>query len=182
MNRLQEKYQNETKAKLKKELGLTNDMMVPSIEKIVINMGIGDAFKDKVAKEKIQNYLAKLSGQKPQPRPSKRSIAEFSTREGDVIGFRITLRGERAFTFLDKLISIVLPRVRDFQGVKKTAFDDQGNYNLGIKEQIIFPEVDYDTIDRIRSLQVTINTTTNNSKHAFRLLEEFGMPFAKEEK
>ena len=180
MNRLQQKYQDEIRAKLKQEFNIANEMDIPKLEKITINMGVGDISKDKVSKAKVHDYLTALSGQKVQGRPAKKSIAEFSIREGDTIGFRSTIRGKRAYEFFDKLVSVVLPRVRDFQGVSASSFDSSGNYNFGIKEQTIFPEVDYDKIDKIRGLQITINTTAKNKDQAYRLLQEMGMPFEKE--
>jgi large subunit ribosomal protein L5 len=180
MNRLQTLYRDKIRAKLKKDLQLENEMQVPQVTKIVINMGIGDTIKDKQAQAKVFSYMEQICGQKPQAKPAKKSIAEFSIRQGDTVGVCATLRGQRKYEFLDKLISVVLPRVRDFQGVNKNSFDARGNYTLGVKEQIIFPEVNYDKIDKIRSLQVTICTTATSPKEAQMLLKEMGMPFAKE--
>jgi len=182
MNRLQQLYQEKIAPELKKELGLKNVMAVPRLKKIVVNMGTGDASKDKAVLDKIVGYIGKISGQKPQTRQAAKSIAEFGVRKNDPIGVRVTLRGVRMYEFFDKLVSIVLPRVRDFQGVKATAFDQQGNYNLGLSEQIIFSEVDYDTIDRVRGLQITVNTTAKDKESAYLLLKYLGMPFEKEEK
>lgn len=179
MNRLQQLYQDKIQPTLQKELGLSNPMAVPKLTKVIINLGIGDAAKDKGVKDKILHYIGQMAGQKPQIRPAKKSIAEFGVRQGDAVGIRVTLRGARAYEFLDKLISIVLPRVRDFQGIKRNAFDQQGNYNLGLREQIIFPEVEYDTIDRIRGLQITVGTSAQNPGDAFKLLSYLGMPFEK---
>jgi large subunit ribosomal protein L5 len=181
MNRLKKLYQDKVVLGLKKELKLKNNMSVPRLNKIIINMGIGDTVKDKKNQKKIVDYIAKIAGQKPQLRPALKSIAEFGLRKGDPVGVRAILRGQRMYEFYDKLVSIVLPRVRDFQGVKKSSFDNQGNYNLGLTEQIIFPEVDYDTIDRVRGLQVTINTTAKDKNQAYLLLKYLGMPFEKEE-
>lgn len=181
MNRLQDIYQKQILPELKKELGIKNNLAVPKIEKIIINMGMGDAAKDKQALDKIMRYIGQIAGQKPQFCRAKKSIAEFNIRQGDPVGVRVTLRGARVYEFYDKLCSVVLPRVRDFQGVKANAFDDQGNYNLGLAEQIIFPEVEYDTIDRIRGLQITIKTTATNKDDSFKLLKALGMPFEKKE-
>ena len=179
MNRLQKLYQDKIKQQLQKELKITNPMAVPKLEKIVVNMGTGDLSKDKIGLKKVLAYISMITGQKPQIRSAKKSIAEFSIRDGDTIGVRVTLRGSRAYDFLDRLISIVLPRVRDFQGVSLKSFDGHGNYNLGIKEQIIFPEIDYDTIDRVRGLQITINTTAKDNAGGLALLKSFNMPFEK---
>jgi len=181
MSRLKQYYQETVIPKLKKEMGISNDLAVPRVEKVVINMGIGDAARDKAIREKILTYVGRIAGQKPQLRQTKKSIAEFGIRQGDAVGIRVTLRNERAYEFLDKLISIVLPRVRDFQGVSVEAFDQQGNYNLGLAEQIIFPEVEYDTIDRIRGLQITIKVANADKESSRRLLKELGMPFEKKE-
>ncbi|NMB56951.1 50S ribosomal protein L5 [Candidatus Beckwithbacteria bacterium] len=179
MNRLKQYYQEKILAKLKQELNIKNDLAVPRLKRIIITMGIGDSCRDKGLRDKIVAYMSAIAGQKVQFCQTKRSIAEFGIRQGDSVGIKATLRGERAYEFLDKLCSIVLPRVRDFQGVKANAFDQNGNYNLALKEQIIFPEVDYDKIDRIRGLQITINTTAKNKEEAYLLLKELGMPFEK---
>lgn len=180
MNRLQKKYQDEILPNLKKELKIKNNLACPKVEKIIINMGMGDANKDKKIKEKILKYMTQISGQKPQFCQTKKAIAEFAIRKGDAVGIKTTLRGIRMYEFLDKLCSIVLPRVRDFQGVSLKAFDGEGNYNLGIREQIIFPEVEYDTIDRIRGLQITIKVKNANKESSYLLLKSLGMPFEKE--
>lgn len=182
MNRLQTTYQDKILPELKKELKLTNNLSVPRLEKIVVNMSVGDTSKDKTNRDKVLKYFTQIVGQKPQFSPAKKAIAEFGIRKGDPVGIRATLRGERMYHFFDKLISVVLPRVRDFQGIKLNAFDHQGNYNLGISEQIIFPEVKYDTIDRIRGLQVTIKIKNADQKSGYLLLKAFGMPFEKENK
>lgn len=182
MNRLKEKYQKEILQVLTKELNLSNDLSAPQIEKVIINVGITEDQHQDQALKNVAEQLASITGQKAKTTKAKKSIAGFKLRAGDPIGLMVTLRGERMYQFLDKLINIVLPRVKDFQGVSNTAFDHAGNYNLGLEEQIIFPEIDYDKIDKVRSLQVTIVTTTNNSDHAKSLLTHLGMPFAKEEK
>lgn len=181
MNRLKQLYQDKIVEQLKKDLGVTNNLAVPKLSKIIVNIGIGDAGKDKQIKEKILNYMGRICGQKAQFRPAKKSIAEFSIRQGDAVGIRTILRGERMYEFLDKLLSIVLPRVRDFSGISLKAFDNNGNYNLGLSEQIIFPEVDYDTIDRVRGLQITINTTAKDKASSLLLLKYLGVPFEKDD-
>jgi large subunit ribosomal protein L5 len=180
MSRLQEKYQNTIVPKLKQELKKTNSLAVPKILKVVINIGIGQAGKDENTLKKISDYLTALSGQKPAVRCAKKSIAEFKIREGMPVGLVATLRGKRMYDFLDKLFSIVLPRVRDFRGLSRKGFDSKGNYTLSLVEQIIFPEVDYDKIDKIRGMEITIVTNAQDKKKAKMLLEELGMPFSKE--
>jgi len=184
MNRLNKKYQEEIVAKLQKEFKLDNVMAVPKIEKIAINMGVSDPQdpRDRArALEKIAKQFEIIAGQKPQITKARKSIANFALREGDPVGLMVCLRGERMWQFLDKLISIVLPRVKDFRGVSRTAFDGHGNYSMGLEEQIIFPEIKYDDIEQVRSLQVNFVTSTESNEQAFRLLELLGIPFAKEE-
>jgi large subunit ribosomal protein L5 len=180
MNRLKQKYQKKVIPVLKKEWGLKNDLAVPRVEKILINLGIKDGAGDKGIAQKIADFLSLIAGQKAIITRARKAEAAFKIRKGDPIGVMATLRHQRMYTFLDKLISIVLPQVRDFQGVSRTAFDGRGNYSLGFKEQIVFHEVDYDTIDQIRGLQVTIVTNAGDDKKALRLLELMGMPFEKE--
>lgn len=180
MSRLYQKYHQEIISFLKKDLKKNNSQAVPGVEKVVINMGIGDISKDKNAMAKAAKTLALITGQKAQERKAKKAIADFKIRKNDVIGLRVTLRGKRAFVFLDKLFSVVLPKVRDFQGISKKSFDGSGNYTLGLSEQLIFPEVDYDTIDKIRGLEVTIVTTSKNDKEAKSLMSALGAPFAKD--
>ncbi|MFC1627095.1 50S ribosomal protein L5 [Patescibacteria group bacterium] len=182
MNRFLEKYQKEIIPVLKKELNLKQDLAVPKITKITINMGIKDGAGDKGVVQKISEYVSLIAGQKAIVTRARKAEAAFKTRKNDPIGVKATLRGQRMYVFLDKLISLVLPQVRDFQGVSRKSFDGRGNYSLGFKEQIVFHEVDYDTIDTVRGLQVTITTNTDDDKKALRLLELFGMPFAKQEK
>ncbi|NCN03826.1 MAG: 50S ribosomal protein L5 [Candidatus Pacebacteria bacterium] len=186
MNRLKKKYQEEVAAKLKKELGIDNIFSVPKLEKLVLNMGVSDFPQNPRNRMKnIENIVEQfriITGQHPQVTKAKKSIAGFKLREGEPLGVMVTLRGEKMWEFVDKLISTALPRVRDFQGVSRTAFDGQGNYNLGISEQIVFPEINYDTIESIRGLQITFVTNTKSNEHAFALLEALGMPFAKENK
>lgn len=179
MNRLKEKYQKKIIPLLQKEFGFKNILAAPRIEKVVINIGIGDITHDKQALEKAVNTLSAITGQKPLICPAKKAIADFKIREKNPVGLKVTLRKERMYQFLDKLFTIVLPLVRDFQGVKLNAFDQSANYTLGLKEQIIFPEVDYDKIDKVRGLEISIITSTTDRKQALRLLELLGMPFEK---
>ncbi len=178
-NRLAKKYRNEVVPELVKEFGYTSVMMAPRLEKIVINMGVGDATSNSKALDDAVNDLTILSGQKPVITKAKKSIATFKLREGQAIGCKVTLRGERMFEFLDKLISIALPRVRDFRGINRNAFDGHGNYTLGVKEQLIFPEIDYDKVSKIRGMDIVIVTTAQSDKEAASLLEKLGMPFRK---
>lgn len=179
MNRLQKKYQEEIVPKLQKEFNIANRMAVVKIEKIVVNVGIGDFAKEKTKQEAAIKAFSQICGQYPQKMMAKKAISEFRLRKGDIVGLRATLRRERMYQFLDKLISIVLPRIRDFQGIKTTAFDQQANYNLGITEQIVFPEVDYDLASGTRGIELAIVTSTKETKQAFRLLELMGLPFEK---
>lgn len=182
MTRLYKRYQEEIRLELGKKLGKASLLAVPKIDKVVVNMGIGDIAKDKTMKEKAISSIIQLTGQRPESCVAKKAVAEFKTRKGDVIGLRVTLRRKRAYDFLDKLFSLVLPQVRDFQGLSLKGFDGCGNYSLGLAEQIIFPEVDYDTIDRIRGLEITIVTTSKEDKEAKKLLKALGMPFKKRKK
>lgn len=183
MNRLQERYQSEVLPTLQKEFKVDSALAVPRLQKIVINMGVTDPQDPRARKDVIANVVEQfkvITGQQPAVTKAKKAISGFKLRKGDPLGVMVTLRGQRMWQFLDKLISITLPRVKDFQGVSRTAFDGQGNYNLGIEEQIVFPEIVYDQIDSVRSLQVTFVMTGKNDKMSFRLLELMGMPFAKE--
>jgi len=174
-----ENYQKNIIPKLAKRLNKKNLMAIPHVTKVVVNIGIGDIAKDKERREKAISTLSAITGQTPQIRPAKKAVAEFKIRKGDPVGLKVTLRGKRAYDFLGKLFTIVLPRVRDFQGLKENSFDKTGNYTLALSEQIIFPEVDYDKIDRIRGMEITIITNTSDNKEAKILLEEMGMPFEK---
>lgn len=184
MNRLKQKYQQEVVPAMMKEFALKNPYQVSKIEKIVLNMGVTDPQEPR-AREKIMPSIVKqfeaVTGQHPQVTKARKAVSNFKLRAGDPMGVMVTLRGELMWEFLDRLLSIVLPRVKDFRGVNRTAFDGQGNYSLGIEEQISFPEIEFDQIDRIRPLQVNIVTSNKDDKEAFRLLELLGMPFAKEE-
>ena len=176
MSRLKVKYLKEILPNLQKELGLTNSMQVPRIKKITLNMGVGEVLQDKKAIEKAQSDLEKLSGQKPLITKAKKSVASFKIRDGMPIGVKVTLRKNRMYEFLDRLINIALPRVRDFRGLNMKSFDGTGNYSLGIKEQIIFPEIDYDNVDKIRGLDITITTSAQNNEEALALLNAFNFP------
>lgn len=179
MNRLKEKYLKEIVPALKTELKLKHDLAVPRLVKIVINLGIKDGAGDKGIAQKVADWLSLIAGQKAVITRAKKAEAAFKIRLNDPIGAMATLRGERQFQFLDKLISIVLPRVRDFSGVARTGFDGRGNYSLGLSEQIVFHEVDYDTIESVRGLQITIVTNAGGNSRALRLLELLGMPWQK---
>lgn len=178
-NRLKEKFVNEITPDLVKKFDYTSVMQVPKIEKIVLNMGVGDAVANSKNLDEAVAELALISGQKPLVTKAKKSIAGFRLREGMSIGAKVTLRGERMYDFLDKLINISLPRVRDFHGVSRTAFDGRGNYTLGVREQLIFPEIDFDNVNRVRGLDIIIVTTANTDEESRELLAEFGMPFEK---
>lgn len=179
VNRLVTKYNNEVVPALIKEFGYTTPMQAPKFEKIVINIGVGDATTNSKALDDAVAELATITGQHPVVTKAKKSIATFKVRQGQAIGCKVTLRGTRMYEFYDKLVSISLPRVRDFRGVSKNAFDGHGNYTLGVKEQLIFPEIDYDKVSKIRGMDVVIVTTANSDKEAFALLREMGMPFKK---
>lgn len=178
-NVLKTKFQEEVTPKLMEEFDYTSVMQVPSVNKIVINMGVGDAVANAKNLEKAVDELTVLSGQKPIITKAKKSIAGFRLRDGMPIGAKVTLRGERMYDFLDKLINISLPRVRDFQGISSKSFDGRGNYTLGIKEQLIFPEVNYDLVDKVRGMDIVIVTTAQTDEEAHALLKELGMPFKK---
>jgi len=179
MNRLQKKYNDEIVAQLTKKFNYSSVMQCPKLVKIVINMGVGDSIGNPKAMEEALEELTTISGQKPVITKAKKSIANFKLREGMEIGCKVTLRGERMYDFFDKLVNIALPRVRDFRGVSKTAFDGRGNYTLGIKEQLIFPEVNYDKVAIVRGMDIVIVTTAKTNEEAYALLEELGMPFTK---
>ena len=181
MSRLKEIYQKEVVHALMERYEYKNVMQVPRLEKVVLNIGLGEAIQNAKALESAEADLATISGQHPVTTRSKRSISAFRLREGMPIGLKVTLRGERMYHFLDKLINAVLPRVREFQGIPANSFDGRGNYTLGLKEQIAFPEVEYDKIDKIRGLEITINTSAKTDEESKHLLELLGMPFAKDE-
>ena len=175
--RLREHYESVVKSALKEEFGYTNMMQVPGLDKIVVNMGVGEAVQDSKKIGPAVGELTAITGQKPVVTKAKRSVANFKLREGMSIGCKVTLRKDRMYEFLDRLISIALPRVRDFRGVPASSFDGRGNYSLGIKEQIVFPEIDYDKIDQVRGMDITIVTTAKTDKEARALLKGFDMPF-----
>ena len=179
MTTLKEQYYNDLKTSLQKELGITNVMEIPKIEKVVLNMGLGDAVQNPKVVEKAAQELTLIAGQKAVVTKAKKSIATFKLRAGMPIGARVTLRKDRMYDFLSKLINIALPRVRDFRGVSAKGFDGRGNFSMGITEHIIFPEIDYDKIDQIRGLNITIVTNAPTDNHARALLDAIGMPFRK---
>lgn len=179
MNRLLERYNDTVKPSLIEKFNYTSDMEAPKVVKIVLNMGVGDAIANPKLLEDAVDELTQIAGQKPVITKAKKSIANFKLREGMPIGCKVTLRGEKMYDFLDKLINISLPRVRDFRGVSPTAFDGRGNYTLGVREQLIFPEINFDKVHKIRGLDVVIVTTAKTNQEAYALLEELGMPFAK---
>jgi len=175
--RLLERYRSEVHAKLRDEFSFTNPHQVPTLTKIVVNVGVGEATQNQKLLEKAAEELAAITGQKPIIRRAKKSIANFKVREGQPIGATVTLRGHRMWEFFDRLVNVALPRVRDFRGTSPKAFDGRGNYTLGIREQIIFPEVDYDKVEKITGLNVTICTTAHRDDHAKALLGHLGVPF-----
>ncbi|OGC50463.1 50S ribosomal protein L5 [candidate division WWE3 bacterium RIFCSPHIGHO2_01_FULL_40_23] len=177
--RLKEKYKNQILKELSKELGRKNHMSLPKIKKVVVNMGIGRFKDDKGLIATCEKEFALICGQKPRLRSAKKSISNFKVRQGDVIGMSATLRGDKMWVFLDKLLNIVLPRVRDFRGVSKKAFDGNGNYTLGLKEHTVFPEINPNTVDKIKSLEVTIATSGGSNEETYLLLSKLGMPFEK---
>ena len=179
MNRLKAKYNEVVKPALAKEFDIKNPMLIPAIEKIVISVGAGESAKDQKQLQNIADTISLIAGQKAVVTDAKKSVAGFKVREGFPVGVKVTLRKENMFAFLDKLISIALPRVKDFRGLPKDGFDGRGNYNFGLDEQLMFPEVEYDKILRTHGMNIVIVTTTNSDKEAFKLLELFGLPLAK---
>jgi large subunit ribosomal protein L5 len=178
--RLKEQYEREIRPQLKEELGLHSIMQVPRIEKITLNMGVGDAKNDAKQLDAAVEELTTIAGQRAQVRRARKSVAQFKIREGMPIGAKVTIRGARMYEFLDRLISIALPRIRDFRGLNPASFDGRGNYSLGVREQIIFPEINYDDIQQVRGLDVTITTSAETDDHARALLTAIGMPFSGE--
>ena len=181
MNRLQDKYNKEVIPALQKAFEFKNIMQVPRVEKVVVNIGLGEAMDNPKALEAAVNDLTIITGQKPIMTKARKSIANFKLREGRIIGTKVTLRGPRMWAFLDRLLNVALPRVRDFRGVSANAFDGRGNYTLGIKDQLVFPEIEYDKIDKLRGMEVTIVTTAPDDDQARALLQLLGMPFSKKE-
>ncbi|RJQ43456.1 MAG: 50S ribosomal protein L5 [Anaerolineaceae bacterium] len=179
MNVLKEKYQNEVIPALMKEFSLSNIMQVPKLEKIVLNIGMGEALDNPKALDAAVADIMAITGQKPIVTKAKKSIANFKLREGRIIGAKVTLRGEKMWAFIDRLINIALPRLRDFRGVSRNSFDGRGNYTLGIQEQLIFPEIEYDKIDKVRGMEITIVTTAPNDEQSLAMLSMLGMPFRK---
>ena len=180
MARLKERYNDEIRAALVGKFGYSSAMQAPRLTKITLNMGVGEAKQDSKMLEAAKGQLADIAGQQPNIRRARKSVAAFKLREGMPVGLTVTLRDERAYEFLDRLVSVAIPRIRDFRGLNPRAFDGRGNYNMGIREQIIFPEIDYDNIDQVRGLDVAFTTTAQTDAEAFALLEALGMPFARE--
>jgi large subunit ribosomal protein L5 len=178
--RLKQRYEQEILPALIERFGYSTPMQAPRITKVTVNMGVGDAKQDSRMLEAATEQLATIAGQRPSVRRARKSIAQFKVREGMPVGVAVTLRGERAYEFLDRLMSIAIPRIRDFRGLNPRSFDGRGNYSLGVREQIIFPEVDYDEIDQVRGLDITITTNARTDDEAFALLEALGMPFARD--
>jgi large subunit ribosomal protein L5 len=179
MARLHEKYQNELAGQIQKKLGLKNPMEVPKITKITLNMGVGEAVADKKIMDKARGDMEKIAGQRPVTTIAKKSVAGFKIRDGMPIGCKVTLRRERMYEFLDRLVNVAIPRIRDFRGLNPKSFDRQGNYSMGVQEQIIFPEINYDEIDALRGLDIIITTTARNPEEGKALLEAFNFPFKK---
>jgi large subunit ribosomal protein L5 len=177
--RLHDTYRRDIVPKLKQDLSLANTMQVPKITKITVNMGVGEAVADRKLMDAAVADLTKITGQKPSVRKSRKAVASFKLRAGLAVGCMVTLRGDRMYEFLDRLINIAMPRIRDFRGVSARSFDGRGNYSLGVKEQIIFPEIQYDQIDQIRGMDITITTTASDNKQGRALLEAFNFPFRK---
>jgi large subunit ribosomal protein L5 len=178
-SRLKEKYQKEVVPSLQKEFNYKNPMQVPTVNKVVVNIGMGEAIQNAKAMDAAVSDLAAITGQRPVITRAKRSVAAFKLREGMQIGCMVTLRGDRMYQFLDKLMNVALPRLRDFQGVSPEAFDGRGNYTLGLREQLVFPEIDYDKVDKVRGMEVSIVTTARTDEEGRRLLRLMGMPFKK---
>ena len=180
MARLKDRYNDEIRAALVRKFGYASTMQAPRLTKITLNMGVGEAKQDSKMLEAAQQQLADIAGQKPNVRRARKSVAAFKLREGMPVGLTVTLRDERAYEFMDRLVSIAIPRLRDFRGLNPRSFDGRGNYSMGIREQIIFPEIDYDNIDQVRGLDVTFTTTAQTDAEAFALLDALGMPFARD--
>jgi large subunit ribosomal protein L5 len=180
MSRIKDRYNDEIRTGLVRKFGYSSPMQAPRLVKVTLNMGVGEAKQDSKMLEAAQQQLADIAGQKPNIRRARKSVAAFKLREGMPVGLTVTLRDERAYEFLDRLVSIALPRLRDFRGLSPRSFDGRGNYSLGIREQIIFPEIDYDNIDQVRGLDVAITTSAQTDAEAFALLSALGMPFARD--
>jgi len=180
MNRMQERYQQEVVPALQNAFSYRNIMEVPRIQKVVVNIGLGEAMGNSKALEAAITDMTTITGQKPIQTKARKSIANFKLREGVIIGVKVTLRGDRMWAFVDRLLNVALPRVRDFRGVSPDAFDGRGNYTLGLRDQLIFPEIEYDKIDKLRGMEITIVTTAKNDEHSRAMLKFLGMPFRKE--
>jgi large subunit ribosomal protein L5 len=180
MARLKDRYLEEIRPRLMEKFGYSSVMQAPRVEKVTLNMGVGEAKQDSKMLDAAREQLATIAGQQPNIRRARKSVAAFKLREGMPVGLTVTLRHERAYEFLDRLISIAIPRIRDFRGLSPRAFDGRGNYSMGVREQIIFPEIDYDAIDQVRGLDVAITTSAQTDAEAFALLEALGVPFARE--
>ncbi len=180
MERLREQYRAEIAPKMGEEFGYKNVMQIPRLEKIVVNVGLGEALQNAKALDAAVKDVATISGQRPVITRARKSIATFKLRAGNPIGVKVTLRGDRMYAFLDRLVNVALPRMRDFRGVPRDAFDGRGNYTLGLREQIVFPEISYDQVDRVRGMEITIVTTAKTDEEARRLLEHLGMPFQRD--
>jgi large subunit ribosomal protein L5 len=180
MARLKDRYNDEIRAALVRKFGYSSVMQAPKLEKVTLNMGVGEAKQDSKMLEAAQEQLATIAGQRPNIRRARKSVAAFKLREGMPVGLSVTLRQERAYEFLDRLTSIALPRLRDFRGLNPRSFDGRGNYSMGIREQVIFPEIDYDAIDQVRGLDITITTSAATDAEAFALLDALGMPFSRD--
>ncbi|MEA2178425.1 MAG: large subunit ribosomal protein [Solirubrobacteraceae bacterium] len=178
--RLKQRYFDEIRPQLMERFGYSTVMQAPKIVKVTLNMGVGEAKQDSKQLDQAQEQLATIAGQKPNVRRARKSIAAFKLREGMPVGLSVTLRQERAYEFIDRLVSVAIPRIRDFRGLRTTSFDGRGNYSMGVREQIIFPEIDYDSIDQVRGLDITITTTAKTDEEARVLLELLGLPFARE--
>jgi large subunit ribosomal protein L5 len=178
--RLKTRYNDEIRPALKEKFAYSSIMQAPKLEKITLNMGVGEAKQDRGMLEAAQTQLATIAGQKPNVRRARKSVAQFKVREGMPVGLTVTLRDERAYEFVDRLVSVAIPRIRDFRGLNPRSFDGRGNYSMGVREQIIFPEIDYDEIDQVRGLDVTFTTSAQSDAEAFALLDALGMPFARE--
>src|ERR671931_251344 len=182
MARLKDRYNDEIRQQLIERFGYSSPMQAPRLQKITLNMGVGDAKQDSKVLENATEQLATLAGQRPNLRRARKSIAQFKVREGMPVGISVTLRRERAYEFLDRLMSVAIPRIRDFRGLKADSFDGRGNYSMGVREQIIFPEIDYDAVDQVRGLDVTITTSAKTDEEAYALLDALGMPFSRDQR
>jgi large subunit ribosomal protein L5 len=179
-SRLSERYSSEIRPALQQKFGYSSIMQAPKLEKITVNMGVGEAKQDSRMLEAAREQLGTITGQRPNIRRARKSVAAFKLREGMPVGLTVTLRGDRAYEFLDRLTSVAIPRIRDFRGLNPRSFDGRGNYSMGVREQIIFPEIDYDAVDQVRGMDITFTTTAKTDAEAFALLQSLGMPFARE--